>query len=180
MSGCRYGTLWNSCMRQKERNSFMELYCVNDVKMLVSLSEDGKVKSRALLWDKVTDVNSGTEYKFMDRIYSFFDHDVILFKNWAKENGYITKYEQNAKTEIHFKVNGKHTAMELKVELPNHEMDYYPYLDTFKYYDNQSGIFYNTPRTPFLYKLVQSNGMMEPEPREPEYDDYDDDGEDEF
>jgi hypothetical protein len=168
MEGSRYGSLWNSCMRQRERNKFMELYCVNDdsVKMLVSLSEDGKVRARALLWDKVIDVNTGKEYKFMDRIYTFFDYDTNTFKDWAKENGYITKYDQSAKTEIHFLVDNKHVVMELKVNLENHKLDYYPYLDTFKFYDPKSGTFSNTPTFKSIYKLVQSNGMLEPERRE--------------
>jgi hypothetical protein len=34
--GCQYGTLWNSCMRQSDRNKFMNLYTVNkDIKMFM-------------------------------------------------------------------------------------------------------------------------------------------------
>jgi hypothetical protein len=67
--------------------------------MLIFLTDDGKLRSRALLWDEVID-NHGVKYKFMDRIYSIYDHDVYLFKSWAKENGYITKLEQDCYCEL--------------------------------------------------------------------------------
>lgn len=47
--GYRYGSLWNSCMRQSDRNKFMTLYSVNPVKMLVLLTDDGKVRADSSL-----------------------------------------------------------------------------------------------------------------------------------
>ena len=78
-SGLKYGSLWNSCMRQKERNKFMNLYALNDVKMLVLFSDDEKVRARALLWDNVKEFKTDNTYKFMDRIYSVYDHDIDVF-----------------------------------------------------------------------------------------------------
>ena len=57
-NGMRIGTLWNSCMRQSERNKFMTIYAKNpNVKMLVYLEDDGKVRARALLWEGVKDLS---------------------------------------------------------------------------------------------------------------------------
>ena len=66
-NGMRIGTLWNSCMRQHERNKFMTIYAKNpNIKMLVYLEDDGRVRARALLWDKVKDHNdTDIEYKLM-------------------------------------------------------------------------------------------------------------------
>ena len=173
--GLRTGTLWNSCMRQAERNKFMELYSVNtDIcRMLIFLTDDGKLRSRALLWDEVID-NNGVKYKFMDRIYSIYDHDVYLFKSWAKENGYITKLEQSAKNELLFDINGTSQDLRLKIKLTNFNLDYYPYLDTFKFFDPINGELFNYPTMKTYHKLVQSNGMLDPAPREEDnYDEED-------
>jgi hypothetical protein len=177
--GLTSGTLWNSCMRQSDRNRFMQLYSNNSdiCKMLIFLTDDGKLRSRALLWDEVVDTNTGIKYKVMDRIYSIYDHDIYLFKSWAKENGYITKLEQSAKTELFFDINGTTQDLRLKIKLNNFNLDYYPYLDTFKFFDLVNGELLNYPTAKTKYKLVQSNGMIEPEPREDELafdDDYDD------
>ena len=102
-NGNMFGTLWNSCMRQRERNKFMKIYAANpDIKMLVMLTEDGQVRSRALLWENVYEHGSDRRFKFMDRVYSVYDHDVDTFKEWAKQNGYISKWEQSAKSELLF------------------------------------------------------------------------------
>lgn len=168
------GTLWNSCMRQVERNEFMKLYAENiNVKMLVFFSEDGvKIRSRALLWDNIFDMY-GNEYKVMDRIYSVYDHDVNFFKEWAKKNGYIFKAEQNAKSERSFMKGGKRIAMDLYVDLKCENLKYFPYLDTFKFFDKKNGRFSNSENFTYQYILVQSNGGLEPPPPPPE-EDYDD------
>lgn len=186
-NGNRFGTLWNSCMRQMDRNIFMSLYADNkDIRMLILLADDGKLLGRALLWDKVID-RDGNEFKFMDRVYTMYDHDVNIFKNWAKENGFIHKMEQSARSErIVIKyVDGSPVPcnMQLYVTLENHKQNYYPYLDTFKFYDPIHGIFSNSDeyREGFIleYVLVQSNGGLvppEPECDEPEFyeEEYDD------
>ena len=174
-NGMRFGTLWNSCMRQRERNKFMEIYSKNpNIKMLVYLEDDGKVRARALLWDNVKDHKDiEKEYKVMDRIYYIYDHDVAFFKDWAKENGYLSKWEQNAKSELFFDVDGNPCRKSLYVVLDNYDFRYYPYLDTFKFYNENTGRFSNSDRYNFDYILVQSNGQTErdPEPEEEFYDD---------
>ena len=172
VNGGRYGTLWNSCMRQSERNKFMKLYVdnIDKVKMLVFFDDNEKIRARALLWDGVRDHNDkDVRYKFMDRIYSFYDHDVDFFKDWAKDNGYITKWEQSAKSERDFDLGDKvHSRMSLYVKLENTEQNYYPYLDTFKFYNEDKKRFSSSDGFNFDYVLIQSNGALEREEEEPE------------
>ena len=179
-SGNRSGSIWNSCMRQRERNKFMTLYTKNKdkVKMLVFFSDDDKVRARALLWEDVRDhEDTKRKYKFMDRIYYYCDHDINFFKDWAKENGYLCKWEQSAKTEMLFD-DGTDSPVrkQLYVMLDEHNLSYYPYLDTFKFFNFNKGRLSNSQSYNYDYTLVQSNGALE---REPEPDDdemfFDDD-----
>jgi hypothetical protein len=162
----RIGTLWNSCMRQPERNKFLKLYRENpEIKMAILLDSDGKLRSRALLWYGVKN-KEDVQFNIMDRIYSIFDHDVPLFKKWAKENGFIPKWQQNAKSEKYFDVDGTCQEIELIIKLEKSQLRWYPYLDTFKYFSEWKGTFSNSRKWTWDFCLIQSNGMLEPEPQE--------------
>jgi hypothetical protein len=174
VNGNRFGTLWNSCMRQPERNKFMNLYVKNPkkVKLLVFFSDDNKVRARALLWEGVKNHKDSTkEYKFMDRIYYVYDHDVNFFKDWSKENGYISKWEQSAKSESLFNINGNVERLQLYVNLDHIGLSYFPYLDTFKNFNVYKNRFSNSQNYNFDYVLVQSNGQVEKERENDEYED---------
>jgi hypothetical protein len=162
--------LWNSCMRYYDRNKYMRLYTKNhNIKMVVFLV-DNKVRCRALLWDGAKDLDD-KNYKVMDRIYSVYDHDVILFKKWASENGYISKWTQSAKSEKTFDVGGIATTIDLIIKLESYDFRYYPYLDTFKYFSQWKGTLSNSRKWNYDYILIQSNGSVEPEPEpDPEWD----------
>ena len=152
----------------------MNLYALNGVKMLVLFSDDEKVRARAILWDNVKEFKTDNVYKFMDRIYSVYDHDVDVFKKWAKENGYLTKWEQNAKSELYVDIDDNPERKHLYILLENHNLSWYPYLDTFKFYNVNKGRFSNSENWNYDYILVQSSGLVE---REPEYDEDDNDDE---
>ena len=155
------GTLWNSCMRQSERNSFMELYTVNpNIKMLVLFDDEEKVKARAILWESGVFDENGTEWKVMDRVYSFFDHQVDILKKWADENGYIYKWRQDAKSELYFLVDGKKKRLNLSIKLEKSNFETYPYLDTFKFYNVKEGRFSNNDLKYFDYILTSSRGFL--------------------
>ena len=176
VSGGRFGTLWNSCMRQAERNKFLKLYSENPgIKMLVFFSDDGLVRARALLWEEVLEHGTKNSYKFMDRIYYLYDHDINFFKDWAKENGYITKLEQNAKSESYFEIDGKMAKLSLYVNLEKKDFSYYPYLDTFKYFKLYKSRLSNSTDYNYDYVLIQSNGMMEREEEQEPEPDWDED-----
>jgi len=162
--GSCIGTLWNSCMRYSEKNKYMEIYAKNPdkVKMLCLLGEDGKVKTRALLWEDCQSLD-GKPYKVMDRIYSIYDHDMIFFKNWALKNGYIHKYEQSSRSENIFMTNDGSARIDLTINLENHEFDFYPYIDSFKYYSRKKGTLSNSPEFSYKYILVQNHGGLRPD-----------------
>lgn len=161
----KIGTLWNSCMRQSERNKFLKLYRdnPNQIKMLVLLTPEGKVRARAILWYGLTCLD-GKTWNVLDRIYSIFDHDVPLFKKWSKKNGFISKSFQNAKTEKVFDIDGEEKNLDLKIQLENWNFNYYPYLDTFKFFNEYRGTLSNSRKWNWDYCLIQSDGSLEPEP----------------
>ena len=103
-----------------------------------------------------------------------YDHDMIFFKNWALKNGYIHKYEQSARSENIFVTsqNPDPIRIDLTVKLDNHICDYYPYIDSFKFYSRKLGTLSNSEYFSYKYILVQNDGGLVPkEEEEPEYDD---------
>ena len=175
-NGMTCGTLWNSCMRYKKRMVFLDLYCKNPlIKMLVMLQEvDGQffVRSRALLWEEVhidKDFSGSlpNTVKVMDRIYSVFDSDVDTFKKWAIQNGYIPKYEQNAKSHQFFDIKGEIVRLRCSVKLDQSRFKFYPYLDTFPFFNYSSGELSNDEfGFAWDYRLVQADGGLEPATQE--------------
>jgi hypothetical protein len=161
-NGCKHGTLWNSCMRYSHKNQFMKIYSQNpdQIKMLINVDENGKLKTRALLWENATDVGGNT-YKVMDRIYSVYDYEIASFKQWASDNGYIHKLEQSAKSELNFVTQNGVEQLELKVKLDKWRWLAYPYIDTFKFLDFDGGVLSNSERFYYDFILVQNDGSLE-------------------
>jgi hypothetical protein len=141
------GTMNNSCMAEVDED-YLNIYTKNkQVSLVILYSDDGeikddkytskKIKGRALLWDCIIQGVVGTQ-KFMDRIYTTFDSDVELFKQYAEKNGWYYKVDQSMdpKSEI---TNGQSSGRwEIKIDLDNSRFDYYPYCDTlcFVYVDD--------------------------------------------
>jgi len=122
------GSLGKSCMRYDTKNGFFDIYSKNtDVcQMLILQSTENKDKiiGRALVWK----LNDGRFY--MDRIYTHFDSDVYLFRNYASEKGWEAHY-----------INNKLPTKEMQkfeVNLVNVDFMRYPYLDTFCVLDKDS------------------------------------------
>lgn len=165
-NGSRMGTLWNSCMRYETKNSYMKMYAANvdKIKMLILLDDNNKVKTRALLWQGCTSLDGGQSYDVMDRIYSVYDHDVVLFKEWATKNGYLYKAEQSAYSEDSFiDKNGHNIFLSLKINLESVKFKYYPYLDTFKYFSLSNKTLSNSKYDNYSYILIQNDGGLNPE-----------------
>lgn len=183
-NGNQIGTLWNSCMRYGNRIKFLEMYCKNpNIKMLTMLQKsngDTFVRSRAILWDNVEVMddfsnNLPNKINVMDRIYSVFDSDINIFKKWANENGYIPKYEQNAKSHQFFDLKGEIIRLRLKFQLGKSKFDSYPYLDTFPFFNwSKKQISNDEYGFSWDYKLVQADGTLErPTNNEDDVNDYD-------
>jgi len=164
------GTLWNSCMRHKERLAYLDLYCENkNIKMLILTCDDNgkeKLRGRALLWDDVilNDFYNKIpgDIKVMDRIYSILDSDAILFKEWAYENGYIHKLEQNSKSHLYFSNKSEVLKLSLKIKLDKTSFGYYPYLDTFPFFSENKGYLTNDEyNLSWNYKIAHTRGTLE-------------------
>lgn len=140
------GTLGNSCMAKK--SDLFDIYIQNqDVCKMLILVEDDKLIGRALVW-KIKNIKSkshdveGVEY-FMDRQYTIKESDVEKFKNYAKDRGWAFKAYNNhhSCTTISFK--DKIFNCDMQVQLAVKTYNNYPYMDTFRRYDPESGILYN-------------------------------------
>ena len=131
-------SLGASCMKHRNCQSFLNIYTENPetIKLLIMLDQKGFLLGRALLWN--------IEPKIMDRIYTIDDEEYSWhFKNWADTNGYLYKKEQKWNNTLYFESKGKTSFLELSVKLKNFKYHKQPYLDTFKFLDQETGTFYN-------------------------------------
>jgi len=136
------GQLGHSCLNNKPHAIF-DMYVMNpNVVQLVILKAPGseKIIGRALLWQ----TNEGL---FMDRIYTSKDSDVALFKMyagsidaWSKELQ-TSSYKYRSDFHYFFQIekNGEMKKGDLIVQLDNYGFNKYPYLDTFCYYNRDTG-----------------------------------------
>jgi hypothetical protein len=152
-------TLGSSCMRYDECENYFGIYADNsDVCKLVILYsdkgssvKDGKfigsyIKGRALLWK----TNQGD--MFMDRIYTNYDSDVELFKQFAEKNGWWCKRTQNSSNDFTAQRGSSFKDPTYSVDLKWAQQEFYPYVDTLSYLKineinptDPSGILSNDP-----------------------------------
>ena len=119
------GETMGSCMRYEEAQKYLDIYVDNpdSVKCLVLLNpENGKVRGRALIWY----MDGGAT--FMDRIYTTNKEYETYFKSYAEEKNMST-YGRTPSDDVTLENDG--------------EYDYYPYMDTFKYYTPDTGVLSN-------------------------------------
>jgi len=150
------GSLGVSCMRYDSCQRMFDVYVDNTdkISMLVMLNEYGKVMGRSLLW------NFG-DNKIMDRIYTINDEQLpFYFKKWATENGYLFRTQQNWYNSLQFqKLSDDKKILRLEVKLNNFDFSYYPYMDTFKFFNPNTGTFSNyKPEGREHYTLCSSDG----------------------
>jgi hypothetical protein len=134
------GSLGISCMRHESCQRLFNLYVNNPqtISLLLMLDENGYVMGRSLLWNT-------PEFKIMDRIYTVNDEQLpFYFKKWAKQNGYLFRFQQNWSNSIQFQeLDNDKVDIKLDIKLDNFEFDYYPYMDTFKFFNTNTGTFSN-------------------------------------
>jgi hypothetical protein len=165
-----YGSLGVSCMRYESCQKLFNMYVENPdkISLLLMLNEDGRVMGRALLWN--FDGN-----KIMDRIYTINDEQLVFyFKKWSTENGYYYKAQQNWYNSIQFERLGEgRKIFKFDIKLNNSDFRYYPYMDTFKFFNPDTGTFSNyRPEGRDHYTLCSSDGSKY-DWNYLEYDDFD-------
>lgn len=151
-----YGSLGVSCMRYDSCQKMFNLYVENPdkISMVAMFNTSGNIMGRALLWDF-------DENKIMDRIYTINDEQLpFYFKKWATENGYLFKSQQNWYSSIQFeKLSSDKKILRLEVKLNNSDFKDYPYMDTFKFFNSDTGVFSNfRPEGRDHYTLCSSDG----------------------
>jgi len=156
------GTLTNSCMKHEHCQHLFDLYIQNTevCQMLIMLDNDGMLLGRALLWNAV-DVETGIEKKVMDRIYCVNDStNVHYFKEWADDNGYIARRSQKWTDCLYFESYGKSFKCKLSVKINPQIFTKYPYVDTFKFWDEKTCILSNflPEDNGYIRTLVGSDG----------------------
>lgn len=134
------GSLGASCMKHDHCQNYLSLYTDNSdiVSMVVMFNEDNRLIGRALLWD--FDGN-----KIMDRIYTQNDEKLSFhFKQWATDNNYLYKSEQNWFNTLFFEnIQNEKKELRFDIKLTSSLHSRYPYMDTFKFYNSNLGTFSN-------------------------------------
>lgn len=114
------GHLSRSCMKDELCKDFFSIYEMNpkQVKLVIHLDDEGKLLTRALLWDM-----GGKHY--LDRVYFTYEEDMALVRRWVEK--------EHLKKSLHV------LSLQDKIILDNSQnqdgsFDKYPYMDTFKFY----------------------------------------------
>lgn len=131
------GGLAGSCMRHPACQSFFDIYVMNPEKcnLLVLLDNNGKLLGRALVW---IGLRKPTDKTFMDRIYVGKQTDEELFKKYAIERGWLYKYQQSARDPGYVE-DGQLVKKSIAIALTPRSYKQYPYMDTMKYYNPDTG-----------------------------------------
>jgi hypothetical protein len=157
------GELGNSCMASAPK-SFFQIYVKNpEVCKLVILKDplnQNKILGRALLWQL-----SSPEIMYMDRIYTTKPSDVVLFREFAKKNGWSYKSKNNNDDSAEVvDANGSRIDYHL-LEVVIKPLNYtkYPYLDTLKYLkrDYKYYILSSSEDSEYDFKLTSTDGSWE-------------------
>lgn len=140
-----HGALGGSCMADEGKSTF-RVYTENPkkVQLLILIDSDGKIHGRALVW-KLKESPCDAKY-FMDRVYTNADSDVIKFKSFAEEKGFLYKQKNNSYIEdgVNFMYKGKSLMGEVKVKLDGNFKNY-PFIDTMCFLSKKMGDLSNIP-----------------------------------
>lgn len=135
------GQLGGSCMRGG--SNYFNIYADHpEVCRMLILKEDDKLLGRALIW-KVKSKSKDLDFEyFMDRQYTIKDSDVQKFRDYADAQEWAYKTNNNHHFLYGVTYKGEDHRIVMKVETSG-GYDTFPYLDTFRLYDPNSGILNN-------------------------------------
>lgn len=129
VSSNRPSSLHNSCMNNKHLTEIYENCDKCSLLILKSEDDEDKILGRALIWE----TNFGI---LMDRVYTVFKEDDILFELYSNKNKWYRKYDNSATNGIivDYKNNPKRDIFEVDIHLDVRLNEMYAFLDIFKYY----------------------------------------------
>ena len=143
------GHLGASCMRYTPCQRYFGIYKENPevCQLLAYVNQDNKVLGRALVWKLEKKVDGCPAEYFMDRIYCANDSDMIKFKNYAKEQGWVMKNKNasDAWESVFFNYNDKVYLSHINVQLTKWNFAFYPFVDTLALLNESNGKLHNVP-----------------------------------
>lgn len=159
-------TLNASCMRYPDCQKYFDIYCDNpDCEMLImfdnSVSND-KIVGRALVWNY-------NGQKYVDRRYysSDYYHDIMIdyieSQKWNFKSN--NTYEDYYNKDFYVYENGEYEERSVEIEFDWYQKNgktsykYYPYCDTFKYFNN--GVLSNYDDDSDSLELTNTDGGVE-------------------
>jgi hypothetical protein len=115
--------------------------------LLAYVNQENKVLGRALVWKLDKKVDGCPAEYFMDRIYCANDSDIIKFKNYAKEQGWVMKNKNTSDSweSIFFNYNDKVYLSHINVQLSKWNFAFYPFVDTLSLLNEENGKLHNVP-----------------------------------
>jgi len=141
------GQLGSSCMRYTKCQEYFSIYQKNPevCQLLAYVNQDNKVLGRALVWKLEKKVDGCPAEYFMDRVYCGNDSDMIKFKNYAKEKGWVMKDRNNSGVieSLFFNYNGTVILSHIIVQLKDFRFENYPFVDTVSYLHLGNGKLHN-------------------------------------
>jgi len=166
------GTLGSSCMSNNSCGPYLSIYVANPerCKMLILKTPEGDaIKGRALVWK----LSEPKDKIFMDRVYTNLDADEGLFTNYAKRQGWMYKNEQKYGVSNIIEPGGASKIIPLEVKSSVKDFEYFPYVDTFRYYYPEVGIMCSVEKSEYgkLYTLTDTEGKYQEYDWGDEYDD---------
>jgi hypothetical protein len=113
--------------------------------LLAYVNQDNKVLGRALVWKLDKKVDGCPAEYFMDRVYCGNDSDMIKFKNYAKEKGWVMKSRNSSDIieSLFFNYNDTVILSHIIVQLKDFRFENYPFVDTVSYLHLGNGKLHN-------------------------------------
>jgi hypothetical protein len=163
------GQLGSSCMRYADCQKYFGIYKENPevCQLLVYVNQDNKVLGRALVWKLEKKVDGCPAEYFMDRVYCGNDSDMIKFKNYAREKGWVMKDKNSSGIveSLFFNYNDTVILSHINIQLENFRFENYPFVDTVSFLHLGNGKLHNIKGKNTI-ELTSTNGEF--------YDNFDD------
>ena len=163
------GQLGASCMRYTKCQKYFGIYQKNPevCQLLAYVNQDDKVLGRALVWKLEKKVDGCPAEYFMDRVYCANDSDIIKFKNYAKEQGWVMKNRNSSDIveSLFFNYNDTVILSHINVQLKDFRFKNYPFVDTVAFLHLGNGKLHNIKGKNTL-ELTSTDGDF--------YENYDD------
>lgn len=170
-SSGNYAGDFHSCMAGCDYYSFYN----DSVKALAaSIWKNDRMYARCVIFTDVKDKDTGESFRLAERQYSVDQNDLYknILVNLLIQNGYIDGYKKIGAgchdAKLFVDNRGESLAhRNLYIDCRLGLDDYVCYQDSFKYFDDNLGVAYNTYKYGYSYDLSVTDGYLESE-----YDDY--------